>query len=307
MIKRFLKNISYFLLINFTIIALLLLYIDKRDNRQNFKQSETESVLYSIPENQTYDLIIMGSSHGRMFTRGKNHSNVEKLLNKKIVNISKSAAGNVPEFEFLKYFNKRGNKAREIWYFIDPFIFYSSKWNEELYFLTDEPFRFDFFLQILMSGLSTDVKYNYIKSKFMGDWLEFGASRVPDTETKLTSVDSSAVLKRVNSEYPSGLQKKIFIKYARKFDQLISYANKNNIKITFIIPPTLLNNIPGMTEMKSFLSDLKKNYKVNFYDFSEVIKKPEFYYNHDHLNNDGVDYFTKRFLAHIQNTSLYNH
>jgi hypothetical protein len=155
-----------------------------------------------------------------------------------------------------------------------------------------------------MSGLSTDVKYNYIKSKFLDEWIEYGASRVPETETKLASVDSTAVLKRINSEYPSGLKTEIFKKYSNKFDQFISYGNKKDMKITFIIPPTLLNNIPGMNEMRAFLSDLKKNYKINFYDFSEVMKKPEYYYNHDHLNNYGVEYFTKNFLFPIKANDL---
>jgi len=300
MIRRFAKNIFYFLFINVAIILAILFYINKRDNKNNYKQFETESVIYSIPESKTFDLIIMGSSHGRMFTRGKNHLNVEKILNKKIVNISKSAAGIVPEFEFLKYFYKNGNKASEIWYFIDPFIFYSSKWNEELYFLTDEPFRFDFFFQILFSNLTSEVKYNYIKSKFSTEWIDFNASILPETESKLTKIDSTAVQKRAISVYPSGLSEEVFDKYSSVFKQLIMFANAKELKITFIIPPTLLGFLPGMKELKLFLKNIKKDDSISYFDFSETIKNPAYYYNHDHLNNNGVDFFTKKYLSHIK-------
>ncbi|MGD0711208.1 MAG: hypothetical protein ABR968_08485 [Bacteroidales bacterium] len=241
----------------------------------------------------------MGSSHGRMFSRGKNHLNVEKILNKKIINISKTAAGPVPELEFLKYFYDKGNKTKEIWYIIDPYIFYSEKWNEGLFFLTDEPFRFDFFSQIFFSGISTDVKYNYIKSKFSNDWIVNKASRLPDTEVKLYKTDTSAVAKRIKTEYPSGLKKEIFIKYSEELYKILEYSNNKKIKITFIIPPTLLGKVPGMNEMKIYLKDIEKKFHTKYYDYADSLLNPEFYYNHDHLNNAGIEALTKQFLTKI--------
>jgi hypothetical protein len=297
--RSFIKNIFVFFVINISIIFTILFYVDYRDNTFSFKQWETESVLYSIPKKQSFDLLIIGSSHGRMFTRGKNHLNVEKILHKKIINISKSGAGPIPELEFLKYFYSNGNNAKEIWYIIDPFVFYSEKWNEDLYFLADEPFRFIFFFQLLFSSLSTDVRYNYIKSKFLNDWLVFNASRLPDTETKLEKVDPLALVKRMKTEYPSGVKKEIFEKYAKVFYNIINYSSDKKSKITFIIPPTLLGKIPGMDELKLFLKDAKEKYFITYYDFSDSLINPQYYYNHDHLNNDGIDFFTKKFLGSV--------
>lgn len=294
--KRFFKNIFIFLIVNLLIAISLLYYIDKNDSSFSFKQSETESALYSMPKDSSVDILIMGSSHGRMLTRGICDSITKSYLGKNIVNISKSASGIVPEYEFLKYFYSKNNSCKTILYVIDPFIFYTKKWNEDLYFLTDEPFRFDFFGQILFSKLNNDVKYNYIKSKFLTQWKTFHGSQLPDVTKSLEEIDNVAISKRKSALYISTDDSQ-YILYKQKLIQLINFSQKQNCKLYFILTPTLLGDMKGKHDLLNLIAGLKsKGLITDYANYSDLIENPELYYDTDHLNATGIDYFAKNYL-----------
>ena len=43
---------------------------------------------------------------------------------------------------------------------------------------------------------------------------------------------------------------------------------------------------------------LEKDYDVEFYDFSGIIKEPKYYQDHDHLNTAGVELFVSKYLKY---------
>ena len=278
------------------IISAIFAYLIIQDKNLNYPQGKTESALISIPENINTDILIMGSSHGRMFSRNKNHETVEKILKKQIINIGASAAGVVPEKLFLKYFFYKNNSAKTIFYIIDPFVFSTSKWNEDLYFLAEEPFKLDFFFLTLFSNVSIDVKYNYIKSKFKHDWHEYNASRMPVTTDSLSTPDSSSINSRIKAIYPDGLNLITFKKYDNYLQEIVQIARDHNTQIIFIIPPSLLGKQPLTDELIKSLQNLHTKYGYKYYDFSLSIPNSYYYYNHDHLNNNGIKYFTEKFI-----------
>ena len=100
--------------------------------RYDFKNGETEANLPIIKSNQHYDIVFLGTSHGRTLSRFGNHDRVEKILSKKIINLSTGGGRGIYSSQiYLDYFFKRGNTTDTIVYFIDPWVFYSNKWNEE--------------------------------------------------------------------------------------------------------------------------------------------------------------------------------
>lgn len=294
--KQFFIKISLFILIQFIPVGILLSYLQYCDSKLHYSQGKTESALLCIPSSAHVDLLFMGSSHARMFSRNSNHNMVEKTLKKNIVNIGISAAGLIPEELFLKYFYAKKNSVPIIVYFIDPFVFSTRKWNQDLYFLTGEPFRFDFLFQLLFTDINLDVKYNYIKSKFSKDWRNKNASVLPNTTDSLKETDTSNVRQRIASIFPDGHKKGTFLEYKKTLIHILEMAKKNNARVIFIIPPSLLGKFPLTDELMGMKQELKERFNSDLYNYSETIESPQYYYNHDHLNNAGVEMFTKKYL-----------
>ncbi|MEI6766178.1 MAG: hypothetical protein WCM76_11085 [Bacteroidota bacterium] len=305
--RIFLIKFILFLLLLMMTLAAVLGYLAFSDGTLSASTEATESALLSIPQNTDAGLLIAGSSHGRMLSRGVNHCMLENVTGVKVVNISKSAAGIVPEYEFLKYYYKKGNTAKVIFYFIDGFVFFSPKWNEGLYCYADEPFRLDFFLQLLPSGTERDVILNYIESKYQNDWLTYNASRVPDQSGRLERADTAAIRKRLDADYLDGLDMNTAATYSKKLDALIELAQRHESSLVFIISPSLLTHDPGLDFVRKTMLEKKKKYGVQFYDLSESYKNPRLFYNHDHLNVAGVFMYSKYFMLPVLDSLLQRH
>ena len=128
-------------------------------------------------------------------------------------------------------------------------------------------------------------------------WL---SSRAPVVElyedTALSGIDLEAVKKRKEFLYSDGLDSEIFNRYSKMLKDLVGLAGERNSKIIFIYPPTLLGDLPGALEVENAIRGLKKDYGVEFYDFSGIIKEPKYYQDHDHLNTLGVELFVEKYL-----------
>ena len=63
-----------------------------------------------------------------------------------------------------------------------------------------------------------------------------------------------------------------------------------------IIPPALFGKWKGHEETVEFCRIMNVKYGVSFHDFSMSVLEPKLYYDHHHLNTNGVEYFTEKFL-----------
>jgi len=291
--KKFFIHGIIFISIN---IFIATFYIWFTNNQYTYSNSQTGSALFIIPKNTKVDILIMGSSHAGIFADAGNHERVEKILNKKVVNVSKAAAGIVPEKLFLEYFFRHGNSTKEILYIIEPAIFYSSVWNESNFFLENEPLYADFFWLSLREGIDNDVLVNYLKSKFSLFWATWRKPLKNNIETySLDAVSNEAIQKRLNFLYPDGQNEIVFDKYKVKLAEVIDIAKANNAKLTFIYPPTLLGDAPGSERLTQEIS----YYEARLFDFTNEIIDPSLYSDHDHLNTAGVVRFTTDYLVTI--------
>ena len=294
--KKFFFKASIIMVINMLIAAYFLFQAYSKDDHLFFHYTQTESVLGSVPSNTAYDLLIMGSSHGRIFSRSGNHRKVEQILGLRMANIARSGAGVVPEQAYLEYFFRNGNTAKTIVYFIDPFALSTEKWNERLYFLTDEPFKPSFVPLLFKHGIDSDVIYNYIKSKFLQSWQkDHGMIREDATYCLKHRVEES-VNKRIAAIFPDGYDKDRFEGYLDKLEKVIPYARSKHSRLIFMIPPTLLGKTPGHEQLVERLRLFKEKYGTPWYDHSMAITNPRQYYNHDHMNVRGVAFFTEKYL-----------
>ncbi len=301
--KRFWWKAALFTGINLIILLFVLVQAYRKDDDLFFHFSQTESVLNSLPENQAYDVLIMGSSHGRIFSRSGNHYRVEQVLGKKVANISRSAAGILPEKAYLDYFYTKGNSAKTIVYFIDPFVFSTRSWNERQYFLTDEPFEFGFLPLLFKHGIDPGVSYAYIKSKFGREWRKNHGIITLDETYALKYIVQKSIQNRLDALYPEGYSKATFDSYVPELEKTIRLAQQHQSRIIFIIPATLLGHTPGHADLLALLDRFKAKYQIPYYDYANVIRTPGLFYNHDHLNVRGVGYFTERYLKPVLDAS----
>lgn len=295
--KRYVLKIFIFIFINLIFgISILAL----TNGNHDYKNWNTDSNLSIIESNKKYKFVVMGNSHGRIFSRGENHNAVREILSSDFLNISRSGGGGLlPNLIYLSYFYEKGNSAEKIIYFLDPYIFFSEIWNEKRYFASDEPFKFDFLLELVRYGVSYRSIINYLKSKYSIDWFLRDYEMYDNQEKSLHRVDKDAVRKRVESLYPDGLNKNAFRKYSSMFNELLDLAKKNNSEIIFLFPSTLLGELPGHDLVKNMLERKKLTYCFTYYDFSDAVPYPEMFYNHDHLNPEGIRYFTSNYLKNI--------
>lgn len=284
----------------FFVIILVPFFYFWLENRYQYENWNTESNLFIIPENSSFDLLIMGTSHGRIFSRNQNHLIVEKILSKKILNISYSSGGIIPEEIFLEYFFKKGNKTKSIVYFIDPFVLYSSSWNEKFYDLgIAEPINALFLSELFSFDINKRVIFDYFASKFTLKWITKKPNdSLPILQT--VSLNNSDIKWRINNLYPDSMNNNNFNKYANELKKVVSLSEKNNAKIVFVIPSTLFED-PGNKQLEKLLKIFKEKYNIPYYDYSSAIKDSNLFYDIDHLNRRGIIFFTTNYLKKIFN------
>jgi len=299
--QRFFIKISVFVLINSILIWLSLEALHFIEGSNPYQNWETESDGLIIPKNKPFDLLLMGSSHARIFARDKNLLRVDSILHKNTIDIGKGGGGGgiVSNLILLKYFYAQGNAAEQVVYFIDAWPFFSRKWNEDNYFLTNEPIRFQLFKECLNKHIDRDVLLNYFKSKYTIDWLEQKPQTREINNDVLKDVSPEAIKKRLASLYIEPYDEQLFNHYAKLLEEVVQIAQAHHSKLTFIFPSTLLDDNRGKDKVVQLLSGFKTKYGVGFYDYSNAIQDNNLFYDHDHLNTKGVVYFTEKYLKPI--------
>jgi len=298
--KEFFIKAVFFLGINLCILTLLIILGRLTEKRLEYDPGDTESSLLAMRKGAEYGFVLLGTSHGRVFSRGSKQPAVEKLLDKSFFNLSKgSGAGIIPAKIYLTQFFNDGNRTPLVVYLIDPWIFYSSKWNEKNYFPASEPFSVAFLKGLILNGIHHSVIINYFKTKIEAPWFLKHPQSINEPREFLVSVDASVVRARLNNLYQDGQSPESFRRYAPQVDEIVSIARDHDAKMIFIVPPTLLGDLPGVDLVRQKIDEYAATGDAEFYDFSNAIADPRLYYDHDHLNRQGVNCFAKNFLKPI--------
>ena len=300
-VKKFISRFLLFAGINIFLLTGSLLFIHHYENRFAWHNWDTESDISIIPENHNYGLLMMGTSHGRIFSRDNNHQRVEAILHKTMLNISKGngEGGITPSLIFMKDFYDRGNNASQVVYFIDPWVFYSDKWNDKNFFLFDEPFDLHIMHLCIENSVNNNVLINYVKAKYSTNWLGRKPVCRQENDSFLTEINPEALKKRAASLYLEPYNEKVFAKYAAQLEEIVQIANKHHAKFSFIFPTTLLDDQRGKNKVIALLEQFKAKYGIEYFDYSTVIIDPHLYSDHDHLNTKGVVLFTEKYLKPI--------
>ena len=294
-----LKKGLLFLLLNGLIFSVWVYVFQRMEGTCN--NWETESSVSIIPENQRYDLIIFGTSHGRSFAKFKNHLRMEDILKMRILNLSKGGGGPVWTKIFLNYFYARNNAADTVLYFIDPWVLFFESWNEDLCaaIIREEPFRYRIFYSAMISGVKWQCLVKYVRNYLLKKWTFDACDCKEYDDNRLKRLDPMAVTQRIRGLYPGKLSKAAFSKYSEMLGEIIAVVKKRGARIVFVLPPTLLGELPGTKDLKRILKEFARKHEINWYDLTGAITDITLFADHDHLNTPGIERFVGNYLAPV--------
>lgn len=303
MIKKFIYKVLFTSICFFSLLSVVLFAVSKYVEDKKFKNSQTESNTLIVKSDCKYDLLFMGISHARNFSRYENHKIVERILDKKIINIGQG--GGIcsinEQLFYLKYFYSKGNKADAVVLILTPSMLTSEKLPIASNTFDKEIFDLSFLYQYLL--FDSENKYQriikYLQSKLTKEWINLEPDYTVGKFDSLTRMDELTVKKGFLLARQQNINIERFKKSCFQVEEIIELAEMNNSKVVFIIPPALFGKWPEHNQVSDFAKKMKEKHGINFYDFSESVLKPQYYYDHHHLNTKGVKYFTSVYLKPI--------
>jgi hypothetical protein len=185
---------------------------------------------------------------------------------------------------------------------LSPPLLYGDYLNQSSGTFLLEPFELDLFKKYLAFE-DGENKYNrllyYLSSKLHPKWIFHFPKRDEIKKEKLLALDTAVVNAGFKMAYLEGESAAIFKKNCSQVENTIKLAQAKNSHIIFIIPPALFGKWKGHNETIEFCKKMQIQHNVEFYDFSESVLQPQYYYDHHHLNSEGIVYFTSNFLLPV--------
>jgi hypothetical protein len=280
------------------LLGLTMLWI--HDSRLHYEKWETDSLLLTTPANTSFDAVFLGSSHAYLFSRFKENLEIsEHALGMRFFNVALPSGGGLrPNRFILENFYEQGNSAKKAVYFLEPFVFFSIGPNDAHKFIYSEPLRFQFLKKLILDHYPLRSILTYIRSKFTYDWFFQRPEALLRNSYTLAGVpvDPAKVRARMESLYTDGFKEENFLRYAKEFERIAMEVESHGAALHIVLSPTLIGPEPGTDRMMVWLEELKKNHPFSLHVFTNAILDPKYYYDLDHLNTAGVEYFMRDFL-----------
>lgn len=301
---RFILKILLFVFLFVSLVFTITKLFSSKVERYNFENYNTEENLVITPKNQNFDYVFLGLSHARNFSRHENHQRVEDILDISFLNYGKGGGkGNVAnQHIFLKNFLKKGNTTNNILYIISMPMMFAERLDKNSFTLDNEIFDLGFFMRFLFGpGINKKEKlYSYLRSKYKPKWNKNKPYSAKINEKILVEFDTLKIQSGFKLAYVNGLEHNTFERNKEVIKKTIELAKNNNIKLSFIVTPSTFGKWPGHDIVCNFLDSLKLESNIEVYDFSSIyLHKYEYFYDHHHLNTNGVVSFSKDYLKAI--------
>jgi hypothetical protein len=299
---RLIQKLLIFTALNAGLLGAVLWFFSGQNRHLHLNNWETESNLLVFGENESYDLALLGTSRGRVFSRDNNHRMIEEIIGQKVINLSKGGGGGLMPAELhLSFFYHRANHADHIVYLVDPWVFFSPINNEENDFsLRYEPFELFIFWKLIRQGYPSNRISSYLQKIATKDWPTISKYPAPGlTESTLKVIDQKK-LDKARQHYLSKYTEGGFEKYSRFVKDINTLVKKNQGRITYVMLPMLIPDFPGMGRVDQKLKETaRQNEHVSYYNLADTMNDRRFFYDHMHFNKTGIAHFTRNCLYPI--------
>lgn len=269
--------------------------------KYNFSNGQTDSNLFIMSKNKTHDILVLGSSHGRMFAKGGMHDLFTQMLGKSVINLSVDSGGIYLAALFFDYYFSLGNKVGTIFYFMDPWAMYVEENNEK--HDLNEPLDWNFLSFILGRGVAPKVLFNYFHYKTSWKWISQTPNNAYFNNTEFSGSFKTNLKLTHQLDFDS-IEGKNFMKNKKYLYHLSKISKEKDIRFIVIMPPVLRGVFFAQAELIDELKKMHDEFGTEYYDFSTEILDPHLYRDISHLNKNGLVYFTEKYLKPILDNQL---
>lgn len=303
--KRFILKIAIVPLIILALVITIAMVSSAIVKNRQFRNWETESNTLIMKENRHYDLGMLGISHARNFSRHNNHQKVEEILGKSLLNLGQGSGrcGVNEQLFYLDYAYSEGVTLDTLIYVMSPPMVCGDYLNKSSATFDREAFSWSFFNRYL--DFEADNKrerlFSYVKSKLHPDWIFSRPYAQESMSFALDTINDSIVKGGFESAYKDTNLMMSFEKNIGIIKKTLSLAQEHDTEIILFIPPALFGEWPYHDEVWKFMKDMKSEFGAQIYDFNGSMRDPKDYYDHHHLNTEGVLGFVEKELMLIMN------
>lgn len=258
------------------------------------------------------DWVILGASHAMPLDFADFNAQMQRETGLRILNLAAPGTGPLYNRFVLEHF-LRAHRAKNVLYVVDSFAFYSRSWNEARF--ADAKLLGRTPLDPAIAGLLLDyVRHEGVDPRALLDYVT-GFSKINNRERFARDVwegeaqfdrvyrpSASAVKKRIAYLYPDSATAAALDRYLETFSTLIATARRAGAGVVVIKMPTpaqYRSQLPDEAGFDLALARLLAAGEVQYRDFSRAIEEPQFYFDSDHLNRDGLTRFFARDLKPI--------
>jgi hypothetical protein len=259
----------------------------------SYTNSETEANLPVLKDSTEYDILMLGISHARIFSRHRNHERFEARTEKSMINLSQGGGFGALDNQLLhlKFFLKNGNSANELVIVLSPMMMFNRNTDRTRVAFEREPFDPDFFRFVVENGVENRYQQlgYYLRSKLFWTWLTTRPTSLDRMDKQIDGLDSSAMARTMPGAYPYGIDQMQFTDRSAVVESIFRVARENEMRITVVMPASLFGKWPGHDETMQWLETVRDPYNLRIVDLSDRwVMRTEYFYDHHHLNTDGV-------------------
>ena len=258
------------------------------------------------------DWVILGASHAMPLDFTDFNAYMQRETGLRILNLAAPGTGPLYNRFVLEHF-LRAHRAKNVLYVVDAFAFYSRSWNEERFADTKLLRRTP--LEPAIAALLSDyVRHEGVDPRALLDYVA-GFSKINNRERfrldawegegqfeRVYRPSASGVKKRIAYLYPDNTTAAALNRYLETLSTVIATARRAGAGVVVVKMPTpaqYRSQLPDEAGFDLALARLLAAADVQYRDFSRAIDEPQFYFDSDHLNRDGLTQFFARDLKPI--------
>ncbi len=257
-----------------------------------------------FPENQDYDLLILGSSNASDIAR--HYKTKRKDL--KTAAFQTAGGGVLIQQSYLDLFFKKNNTTKKILYIFDTHLLFTDKFDSPS---RARKLKFDSdVVAVYKDNLGPKWMFSQLAEYFnMGKWqlLDKFVSREleqADYSKALQEVKEKEVIKWIKDmfgEFPAKADDEVINVQTEKMNstirKLLDYKSVDDVVL--VIPPSLYGQKdPNKKETLTYLNKYRN--KINFFDTSEIFLGGDLFKNFKdpvHLNQYGAEILERDYLS----------
>lgn len=263
---------------------------------------------------RAYDVVLLGSSHATTFGFQDLNARLEDMVGTRVLNLSLPSAGILPNRVLLDYFLAE-RSTRIVVYFVDSFVFTSTRWNEGRFadprFLARAPLDLGLACLLGADPRTRAAGVLYVSGLAKINGLATFAPDMTDDEVlrfgRVYSPSGQIDTLRMRNLYPDPPDAALAAHYLTNFDELARGLHERGITLILVKPPVTAQwyrMLPDEPNWDVRLDDLSKRLELPLYDFSLASPDEALYFDADHLNRAGVLTFFEQHLAPLLRGAL---